>query len=208
MSTAVTDPNPDQPDTNGEPGKPASTDKPDNKRPDSVQLAIKVWLFALILEAIHQILQVTSTLIDPADLIYAAREQQEDAGEPMADELINFATYGSIIGLGFINLAFVVILLVALRFYSTGHKLAGGARSLLMVFSIFFVLRAIFAFSAVPSGTNVPDWLLLLVGSLQIVLAVAAVLGVVFSSRKEALEYTGETQIYGGSGSNDKNKRK
>lgn len=208
MSTAVTDPNPDQPDANGQPENSSNSSKSGKKRPESVQLAIKVWLTALILEIIHQILQVTSTLLDPADLIYAAQQQQEDSGEPMADGLINFATYGSIIGLGVINLIFVAILLVALRFYSTQHKLAGGARSLLMVFSIFFALRAFFAFSAVPAGTNVPDWLLLLDGSLQIVLGVAAVLGIVFSSRKESLEYTGEAHIHGESGSNDKNKRK
>lgn len=192
MSTAVTrtdpDPNPDL-----QPGEKGGKRRNRPERPESVQLAIRIWLGALILELVHQILQVVSALIDPSELLYAAQQQQEQSDSPeMAEEVINFATYSSIIGLGVINLIFVAILFVALHFYASRHRLVGGARSLLMVFSLFFALRGILTFGAIPAGTNVPDWLLLLDGSLVIVIAVVAVLGVIFSSRQEALDYTGE----------------
>lgn len=209
MSTAVTEPNPEQnPDPSNEPPAGPSSEKPGRKRPDSVQLAIGVWLVAFILELVHQVLQVITTIVDPADLLYAARQQQEESGAPVTDDVVGLATYGSIIGLGVINLIFVVILLVGLRFYAVQHKLAGSARSLLMIFSIFFAFRGLLAFGSIPAGTNVPDWLLLLDGSLQIIIAVAAVLAVVFSSRKEALEYTGESLTRDGDSSSKENKRK
>ncbi|MDN6246433.1 MAG: hypothetical protein L0J38_07865, partial [Corynebacterium casei] len=74
-------------------------------------------------------------------------------------------------------------------------KHAGTARRMLFVFSLYFTFRLFLVFMTRPAtGTNSPDWLYVVDGSLQILVGVAAVLVLVFSSREETLEYTGEME--------------
>lgn len=156
------------------------------RRPEAVQLAIGAWALALLGELIHQILQIVMSLIDPAELLAVARES---ADEGMSETAINLSVYGSIVIMALINVLILIGLTVALRFYATRHRLADGARRLLMVFSLYFALRGLLVFVAGTAGPGVPVWLMLIDGSLQLLVAVAAILGLVFSGREESMKY-------------------
>lgn len=163
------------------------------KRPEAFRLAVGAWAVALLVELIHQITQISMSLIDPAELMSAARKEAESTSvEGASDTLITFSVYGSIIIMGLVSLLIIVGLVVALRFYAARHRLADGARRLLMVFSLYFALRGLLVFVAGPAGSAVPVWLMLLDGSLQLIVAVAAILGLVFSGRKESVDYLAE----------------
>lgn len=169
------------------------------KRPEAVRLAVITWAVALVLELVHQITQITMSVLDPAELAAAARESAESAGsagsgiEGASDTLINLTVYGSIAIMGLISLLILVGLTVALRFYASRHRLADGARRLLMVFSLYFGLRGLLVFVGGTVSPGVPVWLMLVDGSLQLLVAVAAVLGLVFSGRKESVDYLAST---------------
>ena len=49
-------------------------------------------------------------------------------------------------------------------------------------------------FISSPAGASAPDWLFLLDGAVQILVGVAAVMGLMFSTKEEVLEYTGEME--------------
>lgn len=174
MSTAVT-------------GK--TPDLKDHRRPEAVTLAIATWATALVTELIHQVTQTAMALLDPADLLAAARESAEQSETAVSDALVDLTAYGSIALMGLINLLILAGLTVALWCYATRRKIADGARRLLMVFSLYFALRGLVVFTAAPTGTDVPVWLMLIDGCLQLIVAVAAVLGLVFSGRKEAIDH-------------------
>ncbi|AIT60230.1 hypothetical protein [Corynebacterium doosanense] len=166
------------------------------KRPEAVRLAITTWAVALAVELVHQITQITMSVLDPAELTAAARESAESAGtsvEGASDTLIELTVYGSIALMGLISLLVLVGLAVALRFYASRHRLADGSRRLLMVFSLYFGLRGLLVFAGGTISPGVPVWLMLLDGSLQLIVAVAAVLGLVFSGRKESVDYLAST---------------
>lgn len=163
--------------------------------PESVRLAVLVWAVAIGLELLHQILSMTMGIIDPTDLLVAAREN--GAGEQLpgdAESVVRMTAYAAIAIMGMINLIIVAVLAVGLRFFAKKHRLAGGSRRLLMIFSLFLTLRGLLVFGAQPGGSSVPDALYLVDGSVQLIIAVAAVLGIIFSQREETLEYTGELQ--------------
>lgn len=163
--------------------------------PEAVRLAVSVWALAVGLEVVHQILAIVMGVVDPAELLTAAREAgAADQLPGDTDAGVRLTALTAIVLMGLFNLAIVTVLAVALRLFATKHRMAGGSRRLLMIFSLFWALRGMLVFSAQPSGTDVPQFLYLLDGSVQLIIAVAAVLGIIFSQREDTLNYTGELE--------------
>ena len=71
---------------------------------------------------------------------------------------------------------------------------AGTGRRLWFAFSLYFGFRVLIVFLSSPAGANVPDWLFVVDGAVQILVGVAAIMGLIFSSKEEVLEYTGEME--------------
>ena len=168
--------------------------KGETKRPETIQLMLKMWLLAAILEAVHQVTTIGLSLTNADVLITTARKQLEEAEQPMAEAVAPVIGYGSIFIGALIAFAVVGLLIWMLHILRTKGKRAGMARRIWFAFSIYFGLRLLLTFLATPAGSSAPDWLIMLDGILVILTGVAAILGLVFSLRRETLDYTGELE--------------
>lgn len=168
------------------------------KRTEAVALMIKVWLCALILEAVHLILSVVLTMFNRSELFAQAEETAEQAaqstGQELSDSFVQLVAYGSVAFSSFISLAIVVLLGIMLWLLNTNSSAAGTGRRLWFAFSLYFGFRVLLVFFTSPAGANVPDWLFVLDAGVQILAGVAAVMGLIFCSKEEVLEYTGEME--------------
>lgn len=163
-------------------------------KPESVQLLIKVMGGAVILEFIHQIFSFILAIVN-FDVLRATAKRTIGEDSQLSDTLINLTAWGSLALTTLISLTIIGLLAVMLRLLYKKSKHAGTARRMLFVFSLYFTFRLFLVFMTRPAtGTNSPDWLYVVDGSLQILVGVAAVLVLVFSSREETLEYTGEME--------------
>lgn len=161
--------------------------------PESVRLALLLWVIAVAVELVHQIVTVAMSLADPSSLEAAARQAAESQeGTELSAGAITTSVYLSIGFMALLALAIVVVLAVMLEAIIKQRRYAGGARRLWQIFSFYFVFRAMTVFLAAPGGTNIPVAMYLVDGSLQIIVAVAAVLGTVFASRSVVRQWTGE----------------
>ncbi|KHO30279.1 hypothetical protein [Corynebacterium minutissimum] len=182
----------------------APSDKPQDeaaknpKRTEAVSLMLKVWTVALILEAVHLVLSITLTLLNRDELFAQARSTAESAaersGQEMTDSFVQIVGYGSLVLSSLISLAIVVLLGVMLWMINSNSKAAGTGRRLWFAFSLYFGFRVLIVFLSSPAGANVPDWLFVVDGAVQILVGVAAIMGLIFSSKEEVLEYTGEME--------------
>lgn len=193
-------PNPPAPENNG-PGRPDSAEpgKDGGRRsrladlPESVRLLVLLWLGALIGEVIHQILNVVMSFLDPSALVAAAREAVENSGaEEVTDELINTGVTSAVLIMGLTGILIMGLLAGTVWLIYRRSRHAPMARRLLLVFGVYFALRALLMFMASPGGSDVPLALYLVDGSLQILIGVTAVLALIFGSRRETLEWTRE----------------
>ena len=168
------------------------------KRTEAVALMIKVWLCALILEAVHLILSVVLTMFNRSELFAQAEETAEQAaqstGQELSDSFVQLVAYGSVAFSSFISLAIVVLLGIMLWLLNTNSSAAGTGRRLWFAFSLYFGFRVLLVFFTSPAGANVPDWLFVLDAGVQILAGVTAVMGLIFCSKEEVLEYTGEME--------------
>ncbi|MEX3516842.1 hypothetical protein VVR26_05170 [Corynebacterium camporealensis] len=171
-----------------------SRETSDAKRPETVQLLLQVWLAVVVLECVHQVLGVALTLFNREALLGAARTTAEDAGENLSDSVIEVAAYGSLALSTVISLIIIAILAWMLRILANNTKRAATARRLWFVFSIYFAMRLLLVFIATPAGSDAPDWLFLIDGAIQILIGVAAIMGIIFCTRQETLDYTGELE--------------
>ena len=87
-----------------------------------------------------------------------------------------------------------MLLAFLLRSLANRSKRAGTSRRVWFAFSIYFGFRILLTFMVTPAGADVPDWLFAADGMVQILVGVAAVLGLIFSVRAETLDYTGELE--------------
>ncbi|MGX4760596.1 hypothetical protein ACWJIK_00510 [Corynebacterium minutissimum] len=182
----------------------APSDKPQDeaakkpKRTEAVSLMLKVWTVALILEAVHLVLSITLTLLNRDELFAQARSTAESAaersGQEMTDSFVQIVGYGSLVLSSLISLAIVVLLGVMLWMINSNSTAAGTGRRLWFAFSLYFGFRVLIVFLSSPAGANVPDWLFVVDGAVQILVGVAAIMGLIFSSKEEVLEYTGEME--------------
>ena len=168
------------------------------KRTEAVALMIKVWLCALILEAVHLILSVVLTMFNRSELFAQAEETAEQAaqstGQELSDSFVQLVAYGSVAFSSFISLAIVVLLGIMLWLLNTNSSAAGTGRRLWFAFSLYFGFRVLLVFFTSPAGAHVPDWLFVLDAGVQILAGVTAVMGLIFCSKEEVLEYTGEME--------------
>ena len=163
-------------------------------KPESVQLLIKIMGGAVILEFIHQIFSFILAIVN-FDVLRATAKRTIGEDSQLSDTLINLTAWGSLALTTLISLTIIGLLAVMLWLLYKKSKHAGTARRMLFVFSLYFTFRLFLVFMTRPAtGTNSPDWLYVVDGSLQILVGVAAVLVLVFSSREETLEYTGEME--------------
>lgn len=175
--------------------KPGS--KP-TKLPESVALMLGLFSAAVFFELCHHILSVVMGIMDPAPLKAQARESLKNGGPfgggdaVPSEGMLNASVTTAIVMAGLVGIAFLVLLLVMIQMVRKKHKRADIARRILFVFGVYFGLRAMMIFGAHPQGSTLPVWLYALDGSLQILVGVAAVTGVVFSLREDTLKFTGE----------------
>ncbi|OFT83234.1 hypothetical protein HMPREF3101_06505 [Corynebacterium sp. HMSC29G08] len=148
------------------------------------------WAFMIGGELLHQALAVVSLLMDPAELIASAKEASKQTGAmsgAMSEGLMNVAVWGSVALMALIQLSVLALFAFALASISRQRKMAGTARRLLMVFSVFFALRALMVFAMRPASTTVPLAFYAFDGVIQIMLGVAGALGLFYASQKESV---------------------
>lgn len=179
-------------------GQDKEPEKEQPKRTEAVSLMLKVWTVALVLEVVHLVLSIVLTLLNREELFAQARTTAESAaeksGQDVSDALVQLVGYGSVAFSSLISLAIVVLLGIMLGFIHKNSKAAGTGRRLWFAFSLYFGLRVLIVFISSPAGASAPDWLFLLDGAVQIMAGVAAVMGLMFSTKDEVLEYTGEME--------------
>ncbi|MGV0417839.1 proline-rich domain-containing protein [Corynebacterium segmentosum] len=180
----------------GQRGKDA---KGGSKRPETVVYMLWLWLGVVVGETVHQILNVVLTLLNHDVLMAQAKQMVESAsggedGEEVSDSLIEMAAYGSVALSAAIAIGVLVLLLFLLKSLAEPSKRAGTSRRIWFAFSIYFGFRILLTFMVTPAGADVPDWLFAADGMVQILVGVAAVLGLIFSIKPDTLDYTGELE--------------
>lgn len=174
--------------------EPETSQDKKNKRPETIQALILVWSIAIGGELIHQLIQIISAIVDPTALRQAATEKAESGEESTAlnDAVINLSVYMSIAVMALITLAMVGLMTWMLVLFARQHKWAGYARRLLYLFSFFFAFRMLLVFVTTSAASDIPVWLIAIDGALQIVIAVAAICGIIFAGREDTIKWTGE----------------
>ncbi|WP_296089414.1 hypothetical protein [uncultured Corynebacterium sp.] len=170
-----------------------------SKRPETVVYMLWLWLGVVAGETVHQILNVVLTLLNHDVLMAQAKQMVESTsggedGEEVSDSLIEMAAYGSVALSAAIAIGVLVLLLFLLKSLAGPSKRAGTSRRIWFAFSIYFGFRILLTFMVTPTGADVPDWLFAADGMVQILVGVAAVLGLIFSIKPETLDYTGELE--------------
>lgn len=170
-----------------------------SKRPETVVYMLWLWLGVVAGETVHQILNVVLTLLNHDVLMAQAKQMVESAsggedGEEVSDSFIEMAAYGSVALSAAIAIGVLVLLLFLLKSLAGPSKRAGTSRRIWFAFSIYFGFRILLTFMVTPAGADVPDWLFAADGMVQILVGVAAVLGLIFSIKPDTLDYTGELE--------------
>lgn len=157
--------------------------------PEPVRLMVRCWAVMLIGELIHQILTVVFSFADPAPLREAAKEQAKASGDEVSDGLLNMGVYGAIVFMGLIQLAVLLLFVFALRAVKTQGSWAANARRLLQIFAAFFAIRMLTLFMMQPTSTAIPVVFYGIDGVVQILLGVAGILGIVYSTDKASVDW-------------------
>lgn len=177
---------------------PQADTTPDGKNddsrtmPETVRALLLVWAVAIGGELIHQILTVVFAVLDPAPLKAAAAENAAGNDVPMLQGVVDLSVYMTIAVMALITLSIVAVQTWMLVLLAKRHKWAGHARRLLYLFSFFFAFRLFVVFAATSAATDVPLWLIALDGVVQIVVAVAAICGIILGGKEEVLSWTRE----------------
>lgn len=163
--------------------------------PETIRLLIGLWAVAVGGEIIHQILSMTMSFMDPSALVAAARQRQEgEDATVIAESTVSLAIYASVIITGLLGIFIMGLLVWALVLIKQRSKHAGVARRMLMVFGFYFGFRVLMILAASPGASDIPLAMYIIDGSLQIIVGVVAVLGLVFSFRPETLKWTREIE--------------
>ncbi|GAB3708429.1 hypothetical protein [Corynebacterium nasicanis] len=168
------------------------------KKPEVVRLMLLLFAVAVGGEILHQILSITIGLMDPSGLYAAAKETMSaEQAEQISEGALRATVIASILAAGGFGIAVMGLLAFMLVLIHRRSKYAGMARRMLLVFGFYFAFRILMLFAATPGGTRVPVAMYLVDGSVQILVGVAAVLGLVFSFREETFRWTGEIDSSG-----------
>ncbi|AEG80859.1 hypothetical protein AY498_05630 [Corynebacterium ulcerans] len=171
---------------------PSQPTTPDAKRerPDAIRWAVRVWIFAICVETVHQIINIIVGFANKPELISKLKESMKD--ENLSPEIMNLAAVFSIILAGLFSLIVLcVIAWLAVLLYK-GNKSAALARRILTYFSIYFGVRLVTVFLLTPSSPSVPVAVYAVDGCVQICMGVAAIVALIFKMRPETLAWTGE----------------
>ncbi|NLF90023.1 MAG: hypothetical protein GX570_01550 [Corynebacterium marinum] len=169
------------------------TAAPDNGKPETIRLMLLLFAVAVGGEILHQILSVTIGLMDPSALLSAAKDAlSEDQAAELSEGAVTTSVYTSIVLAGALGVAIMGLLAFMLVLINRRSRHAGLARRMLLVFGFYFGFRTLLLFVAAPGGNDVPVAMYLLDGGVQIIVGVAAVLGLIFSFRPETLKWTRE----------------
>ena len=142
-----------------------------SERPESLWLARRMWLAAVAMEAVHQLLGVVRAFVDPSDI----RSEMRQYYPSMPQDTLDF----------FISMSSVIALVFALSLLGIVVWLAVSWRlRLLVFFGSYVALRGGLVFFEEQQG-----WLFLINGAVQIVVAVFAVLAIIFGARKDSIEW-------------------
>lgn len=158
-------------------------------KPEAVRFMLGCWAVMILGELLHQILTVISVIIDPSALKESARQAAKARGEEIADAAMNAGVWSSVFNMAAIQLLIIGLFAAALIALQNQKRWAPSARRLLQVFSIFFVIRGLTLFVMRPVSTAVPIAFYAFDGVIQIILAVAAGLGVFYASQKESRDW-------------------
>lgn len=158
--------------------------------PEAVQLMLRCWAVMIAGELIHQILAVVFAFVDPSAMRDAAKQQAKQRGEEISDSLINMGVYGSVVLMALIQLGVLLLFVFALRTVRDKGSWAANARRLLQIFGVFFGLRVITLFMMQPASTAIPVVFYGIDGVVQIILGVAGILGIIYSTDKDAVNWT------------------
>lgn len=168
------------------------------RKPETVRLMLLLFAVAVGGEIVHQILNVTIGFMDPSALIATAKEaMSEEQLAEISDGRLRTTVMASMLLAGGLGIAVMGLLAFMLVLIHRRSSYAGLARRMLLVFGFYFGFRILMLFMASPGGNNVPVAMYLLDGSVQILVGVAAVLGLVFSFRVETLKWTREIDASG-----------
>ena len=156
-------------------------------KPEAVRFMLVCWAIMIGGELLHQVLTAAALLWDPSELI--ANAKQARPGEAISEGLLNLAVWSSVIVMALIQLTILALFVAALSAINKQRKWAGNARRMLQIFSVFFALRALAVFAVRPTSTVIPLAFHAFDGVVQIMLAVAGVLGLIYASQKESAEW-------------------
>lgn len=147
------------------------------------------WAVMIAGELLHQILTVVAIVIDPSELIAAAKQAAKTKGEEVPESVVSASMWGSIAIAALIQLAIIALFVTALVALQKQKKWAPTARRLLQVFSVFFAVRVLAVFVAKPAASAVPLAFYAFDGVVQIIIGVAGALGLFYASQKEATDW-------------------
>lgn len=165
--------------------------------PEAMALAVKVWAVALLLEVIHQILNVVMGIVNRAETAHEVgnRVSQSQAQQPEPEpQLVELMVVFTNVLLGLLSLCIVGVLCWMVLTLKRKGRHVGFARRGLTYFGIYLGLRGMLVFIAAPVG-SVPLALFAVDGSLRIIIGVAAIMAVVLCSKEETITWSGEAPL-------------
>lgn len=170
----------------------------ETRPPETVRLVLLLFSVAVAGEILHQILNITMGLMDPSALIATARDQMsaEQAAE-ISEGQLRGSVIASILLAGGMGIAIMGGLAVMVVLIHRRSKYANLARRMLTLFGFYFGFRILMLFVASPGGSDIPVAMYLVDGSVQILVGVAAVLGLILSFKVETLTWTRESDESG-----------
>ena len=170
--------------------EPEAVEKHNGSMPEAVRYMLTCWAVMIGGELLHQIMAVVASVVDPSALREVAKERAKNSDGEVSDALMNASVYGSIFIMAVLQLGVILLFVFALRAVQKQAKWAENARRLLQIFSGFFALRMLTLFMMAPASTALPTAFFGTDGVIQIILAVAGILGIVYSMDKAAVAWT------------------
>lgn len=171
--------------------------------------AVRYFLLAIAVviggEFVHQMFTVAMTLIDPSTLLDAARDAGKSTGgaEAITENQMRVVAYLSVAVFAGFALIIVAVLGLAAWAVAKQKSWANNARGLLTVFSVFFALRMVTVFFAVPAGSAVPVAVVALDGVVQIITGVAGICAAIFANNDDTKKWTAKGAKGGGEHHNE-----
>ena len=169
----------------GPPSPPHNSDKKNSKEPpQDIKDARMAWMWTALLQAVLGILTAIEFIVDPS-MMDSAIEQAKETYGMSAEDVSNSAiasASGIVIALFYVAVSALAVVLI--KELVKGKK---WPRFILIVGSAYLIINGVSSVFAVPD--NGSDTFVWATGSLAIISAVLAAVGVWFSTRVPATDY-------------------